>query len=249
MTATEVKEIRMERAERRIRAYLKGKVVADTVRPMLVWEHPDYPTYFFPAEDVRGDLISTGRKETSPLLGEASVLTAHVRDHGIEGAALRFDTSPIVELRDLVRFEWAQMDAWFEEDEEVYTHARDPYTRVDILHSSRQVMVEIDGVTLAETMRPRMVFESGMPIRVFMPKTDVHMELIEPSDTITHSPYLGAATHWNVRVGEKVHHDLAYTYRTPLAGCEKIAGLVSFYDDKAELYLDGVQHERPQPSG
>lgn len=240
----EVKEIRFERGERRIRAFLKGKVVADTVRPVLVWEHATHPTYFFPAEDVRADLIHTDQKETSPLLGEATVLTAHVRDHDVEGIALRFDSSPIQELRDLVRFEWSQMDAWFDEDEEIFTHARDPYTRVDILHSSRQFMVQVDGVTVAESVRPRMLLQTGEPMRVYVPKTDLRMELFEPSDTITHCPYKGQATHWSVRVGDKLHDDVAYTYRTPLPGCEKIASLVAFYDEKADLYLDGRLHQR-----
>src|SRR5581483_8371281 len=96
------------------------------------------------------------------------------------GAAIRYPDSPIPQLRDLVRLEWDAMDAWFEEDEEVFTHPRDPYTRVDILASSRHVRVEVDGVTVAESASPRLLFETGLPVRYYLPKTHVRMDLLTP---------------------------------------------------------------------
>ena len=96
------------------------------------------------------------------------------------------------------------MDGWFEEDEEVYTHPRDPYTRVDILASSRHVRVEVDGVVLAESTSPRVLFETGLPPRYYLPKTDVRMDLLVPTDTVTHCPYKGQAQYWSVRVGDRL---------------------------------------------
>src|SRR5215217_1105810 len=85
-------------------------------------------------------------------------------------AARRYVDSPISELRDIIRLDWDAMDAWFEEDEGVYTHPRDPYTRVDILTSSRRVRVEVDGVVLAESTGARVLFETGLPPRWYLPK-------------------------------------------------------------------------------
>jgi uncharacterized protein (DUF427 family) len=150
--------------------------------------------------------------------------------------------SPIEELRDLVRFEWDAMDAWFEEDEEVFTHPRDPHTRVDILPSSRQVRVEVDGVTVAESANSRMLFETGLPVRYYLPKTHVRMDLLTPTDTVSHCPYKGQAEYWSMAG----HTDIAWSYPTPLPESERIAGLVGFYNEKLDIYVDGVLQERPR---
>ncbi len=138
------------------------------------------------------------------------------------------------------------MDAWFEEDEEVFTHPRDPYTRVDILPSSRHVRVEVDGVTVAETSKPTLLFETGLPVRYYLPKTHVRMDLLTPTERRTHCPYKGEAEYWSVRVGEAVHRDLAWSYRAPLPESQRIAGLISFYNERVDLHVDGVAQERPQ---
>src|SRR5262245_56174610 len=132
--------IRVEHGLKRIRAYLGGKVVADTMRPVLVWEIPYYPTYYFPREDVRTELLEPHEAIVhSPSRGDAHTFTIRVGGKTAAAAALRYEESPIEELRNLFRLEWSSMDAWFEEDEEVFTHPRNPYTRVDILASSRHV--------------------------------------------------------------------------------------------------------------
>lgn len=211
-------ETRIERGAKRVRALVGGEVVADTIRPVLVWEVPYYPTYYIPAEDVRTDRIP------------ASALR-----HGKQ----------LEQLRGLVKLDWHSMDAWFEEDEEVFTHPRDPYTRVDILSSSRHVRVEVDGMTIAESASPRLLFETGLPPRYYLPKTHVRLDLLIPTDTVTHCPYKGQAAYWSVRAGDTVHEDLAWSYRAPLPESQKVAGLIAFYNEKVELYVDGVLQERP----
>jgi uncharacterized protein (DUF427 family) len=211
------KQVRIEPGAKRIRAYLGGKAVADTTQPTLVWEVPYYPTYYFPAADVRTELLQPEAFE--------------------EGAT--------EELRGLIRLEWDAMDAWFEEDEEVFTHPRDPYTRIDILASSRHVRVEVDGMTIAESGSPRLLFETGLPVRYYLPKTHVRMDLLAPTDSVTHCPYKGQAGYWSVRGGENVREDLAWSYPAPLPEAQKIAGLVSFYNERVDLYVDGVLQERP----
>jgi uncharacterized protein (DUF427 family) len=163
----------------------------------------------------------------------------------VRGAALRYQDSPIEELRDLIRLDWDSMDAWFEEDEQVFTHPRDPYTRVDILPSSRQVRVEVDGVALAEATSPTLLFETGLPVRYYLPRTHVRLDLLIPTDTVSHCPYKGQAEWWSVRLGDSVHEDLAWSYRTPLPESQKIAGLIAFYNEKVDIYVDGELQERP----
>jgi uncharacterized protein (DUF427 family) len=238
--------IRIEPGAKRIRAYLGGKVVADTTRPMLVWEIPYYPAYYFPVADVRTNLLEAdGGITHSPSRGDGRSFTVRAGSKEALGAALRYEDSPIEELRDLIRLEWDAMDAWFEEDEEVFTHPRDPYTRVDILPSSRHVRVEVDGATIAESASPRLLFETGLPTRYYLPKTHVRLDMLTPTGTVTHCPYKGEAKYWSVRAGDSVHEDLGWSYPTPLPESQKIAGLIAFYNEKVDLYVDGVRQERP----
>jgi uncharacterized protein (DUF427 family) len=152
---------------------------------------------------------------------------------------------PIEELRDLIRLDWDAMDGWFEEDGEVSTHPRDPYTRVDILATSRPVRAELDGVVLAESPNARVLFETGLPPRWYLPKTDLRMSLLMPTGTVTHCPYKGQAQYWSVRLGDRLVEDLAWSYRTPLPESQKIAGLVAFYTERIDLFIDDQLQQRP----
>jgi uncharacterized protein (DUF427 family) len=238
--------IKMEQGAKRVRVYLAGELVTDTKTPFLVWEWPYYPTYYFPVDDVRAELVPAGRTEHSPSRGEAQVYHVKVAGADADGAALRYPGSPIEALRDLVRLDWNSMTEWFEEDEPVYVHPRDPYSRVDILASSRHIRVEIDGVTVADSRQPRILFETGLPPRYYVPLTDVRMDLLRSSDTQTRCPYKGIASYWSVDTGQAVHTDVVWIYRTPLPESQKIAGLACFYNEKVDTYLDGELQDRPQ---
>jgi uncharacterized protein (DUF427 family) len=238
--------LRTEPGAKRIRAYLGGELVADTIHPLLVWEVPFYPTYYFPVADVRTELLEPEDGVShSPSRGDGRSFTISAGARRAPGGALRYEDSPIEQLRELVRLEWNAIDAWFEEDEEVFTHARDPGTRIDILASSRHVRVQLDGVTVAESTSPRLLFETGLPVRYYLPKTHVRMDLLERSKTVTHCPYKGRAETWSVRMGERLHEDVCWSYPTPLEESQKIAGMVAFYNEKLDIWLDGVQQERP----
>jgi uncharacterized protein (DUF427 family) len=238
-------DVRVERAAKRVRSYLGGEPVADTTRPLLVWEVPYYPTYYFPAADVRSELLEAdGGVEQSPILGTAKTFTVSAGGKHAPAAARRYEDSPVEQLRDMVRFEWSAMDAWFEEDEEVFTHARDPHTRIEILASSREVRVEIDGVTVAHSHSPRLLFETGLPVRWYLPKPHVRLDLLARSETVTHCPYKGQAQTWSVRIGERLYKDVAWSYPTPLPESEKIAGMVAFYEQKVDLLIDGADAAR-----
>lgn len=239
--------VRVEPGAKRVRAFLGGEVVVDTTRPLLVWEVPYYPTYYLPRADIVAELVPTGETTRSPSRGDGEVATVRTAGHEAVGAAVHYPDSPLSELRDHVRLDWGAMDAWFEEDEQVYTHVRSPYTRIDILPSSRQVVVTLDDVELARTDRPHALFETGLPVRWYVPRTDVRMDLLQPSDTVTHCPYKGTTVHFSARVGGQTVPDVAWSYPTPLPESQRIAGLVAFYDDRVTVTVDGAVQGRPQP--
>lgn len=237
--------IRIETSGKRVRAYLAGRLVADSTHPAMVWEKPYYPTYYFPIDDMRADLVPSGDVNRSPSRGEGTVFDVRVTGATAPSAATRYLDSPIERLRDLVRLDWSAMTEWFEEDEIVYTHPRDPYTRVDILPSSRHIRVEIDGIVVADTHQPRLLFETGLPTRYYVPLTDVRMDLLRPSSSESYCPYKGTARYLSLDTHDSVKPDVAWVYRTPLPESQKIAGLVSFYNERADIFVDGELQDRP----
>ena len=237
--------VRLEQGRKRVRVLVGGHVAADTIRPVLVWEIPHYPMYYIPAEDVRAELIDTGATKHSPSRGEGRVHDLRIGNTVVPAAALTFPDSPMAELRGLVRLEWGAMGEWLEEDEPIYTHPRDPHSRVDILASSRHVQISLDGVVIADSTQPRILFETGLPPRFYLPMTDIRMELLRPVQRETHCPYKGTATYWDVVVGEKTYDAFVWSYRSPLPESQKVAGLVAFYNEKVDITLDGVPQDRP----
>jgi uncharacterized protein (DUF427 family) len=232
--------VRVEHGAKRVRAYLGGELVADTIRPLLVWEGPHWPVYYFPSEDVRLELLTAdGGVAHSPSRGDGHTFTVTADGKEAPGAAMRYVESPFETLRDAVRFDWDAMN-WFEEDEQIYAHARDPYHRIDILSSSREVRIELDGVTLAESTKPTLLFETTLPTRYYFPKPHVRMDLLTPTENVSRCPYKGQAEWWSVQVGDTLHADIAWSYPSPLPESQKIIGLVSFYNDRVDLYVDGV---------
>jgi uncharacterized protein (DUF427 family) len=232
--------VRVEPGAKRVRAYLNGQVVVDTTRPLLVWEIPYYPSYYLPLADVKAELVDTGDSAQSPSRGDARVLTVRTGSGEAPKAALHYADSPLEALRGHVKIEWDAMDAWFEEDEEVFTHVRSPYARIDILPSSREVVVTAGDVELARTTRAHALFETGLPTRWYIPKPDIRMDMLEGSGTVTRCPYKGTTVHFSARPpGGDAVEDVAWSYPTPLPESARIAGLLSFYPDKVTVTVDG----------
>ncbi len=153
--------------------------------------------------------------------------------------------SILTALSEHVSFAWGKMDGWSEEEEEVFVHARDPHMRVDVLPSSRHVRVVIDDVVVAETRRPHLLFETTLPTRYYIPREDVRMELLEPTGLTTRCPYKGIASYWNVRVGQRIAQNILWSYQNPIAECPKIRGLLSVFNERVDLYVDGELQIRP----
>ena len=239
--------VRVEPATKRIRIILGGVVVADTTDAVYVWENPSYPQYYIPLADIApGALKETGTASRSPSRGTAKHFSVQGGDRVADDAAWCFADSPIEVLRDRVRFDWWAMDAWFEEDEEVFVHPRDPYTRVDILRSSRSVRIEVAGVVVAETVRPTFLFETNLPRRTYFPKLDVRMDLLDPTATASMCPYKGTARYWSVRAAGTAHTDLAWSYDAPFRESAPIAGLVAFFDERVDVFVEGELQDRPK---
>jgi uncharacterized protein (DUF427 family) len=242
---TQKGKVRIEQGAKRVRIMLGGVIIADTARPLMLWEVPYYPTYYFPEDDVKTDLlVETDEVKNSPSRGDATNYAVKV--NGSEGRAYRYLQPEIEEIDGHYAFVWDTMDHWFEEDEEVYVHARDPNTRIDILPSSRRVRIEIDGVTVADTANGSFLFETGLPTRYYLPKTDVEMTLFAPTDKQTHCPYKGTARYWTATINGETYENILWGYDFPLPESQKIAGLVAFYNEKVDIYVDEELQERPK---
>jgi uncharacterized protein (DUF427 family) len=236
----------IESVPRRVRAYLGTTVVLDTTRALYVWEWPNYPQYYIPLADVNLAVLVDEEHAEHLSRGPA-------RRHGLRageiarpGVAHVYTDDALEGLAGTVRFEWAALDAWFEEDEEVFVHPRNPYVRVDALRSKRTVRVELDGVVLAESSCPVMVFETGLPTRYYLDRTAVSFDHLIPTETVTSCPYKGRTSgYWSVCNGDQLHRDLAWAYDFPTRQLLPIAGLIAFYNEKVDLTVDGERLERP----
>jgi uncharacterized protein (DUF427 family) len=239
-TSSTSSRLKVEPTAKRIRTWVGGQLLADTTSALLVWESPYFPQYYLPRADVRTDLlVPSERTAHSTSRGEARYFSIEVGDRLVPDAVWDYPDSPMDEIRDHVRIEWSATDHWFEEDEEVFVHPRSPYARVDCLPSSRHVQVVVDGVTVADTHHPTLLFETGLPTRYYIPLPDVRIDLLEPSPSVTRCPYKGMASYWSVKVGDQMYEDLAWFYATPLPESIRVAGLVCFYQDRVDLIVDG----------
>jgi uncharacterized protein (DUF427 family) len=237
---------RVEPAPRRVRGYLGHELVFDTTAARYVWENPSYPAYYVPLADVRAEFLRDDDHPQQVQFGASRLhsLVGAGQEH--KSAARVFDAGTDSPVAGTVRFDWNAL-RWFEEDEPIYVHPRSPYTRVDALRSDRHVRVELNGILLADTTSPVLLFETGLPTRYYIDPTDVAFEHLEASSTQTACPYKGTTSgYWSVRTGDAVHPDLAWTYHFPVPAVAPIAGLVAFYNEKLDIAVDGVALPRPQ---
>jgi uncharacterized protein (DUF427 family) len=237
----------IEPVPRRIRAFLGGTTVLDTTGAVYVWEWPNYPQYYIPLADVDAAALVDEQREEHLRRGTAHRHGLRVGDVSRAGAAHVYGEDALEGLQGMVRFEWDAMDAWFEEDEQVFVHPRNPYSRVDALRSTRTVRVELEGVLLAESSCPVLVFETGLPSRYYVDRTAVRFKHLVATATVTSCPYKGKTSgYWSVRIGEQLHEDLAWAYDFPTQALAPIAGLIAFYNEKLDISVDGQLLERPK---
>jgi uncharacterized protein (DUF427 family) len=232
---------------RRISAVLDGQTVLDTTAARYGWEWPNYPQYHVPLADVReGVLVDEGVDERREL-GTGRRHGVRAQDGVRPRAAWLYGQDAVEGLAGTVRVRWDAVDAWFEEDEQVFVHPRSPYCRVDALRSSRSVRVELEGVVLAESGAPVLVFETGLPARAYVDRQSVRFEHLVPSDTVSSCPYKGrTSAWWSIRTpGGEVHPDLAWSYDFPTRELLAVAGMVAFFDEHVDVFVDGALQQRP----
>lgn len=239
-----------EESPRRVRVTFGGETLADTKHAMLLREAGCVPVYYFPEEDVRTDLMQpTHHKTLCPHKGEASYWSVAVGANRVENGVWSYlhplpEASPIKGYRS---FYWNKMDHWYEEEEEVFVHARDPYKRVDVLRGSRHVRVVLGGETVAESRSPRLVIETGHLLRYYLPRQDVRMDLLEPSSTTSRCPYKGKAVYWTAKIAGETYEDTVWSYEEPVPECPKIKDLMCFFNENVDaLYVDGEQQVVPK---
>jgi len=234
---------------KRVRGRFGDAWVADSTRTLLVRETGRTPVYYFPREDVDlGESRPSDRKELNPFTGEARFRPLRTGARLAPDAAWSYEApyDEAAALAGYVAFDWSKVDAWFEEDEEVYVHPRDPFVRVDVLPSSRKVEVVLGGEVIASTTAAHFVFETGLPVRYYIPKDDVRMDLLTPTATQTECPYKGEAWYWSATVGGETCEDVAWAYADPLPEVAAIAGKVCFYNERVdEIRVAGVVPPKP----
>ncbi|KAH9994784.1 DUF427-domain-containing protein [Russula vinacea] len=217
-----------EDAQRRVRVLFGGQYIVDTRKAKLVWEHAYYPSYFFRYPDVPEKFLRNPKQGAT-----STTYDLVVADRTAEDAVTVHNVG---NLKDHVKITFDKVDAWLEEDEEIYQHPRDPYKRIDIRQSSRHVRIEIDGVELANTTKPRLLFETG----------DVRLELLSHSKLTTGCPYKGSANYYDINLPSGKKNDLAWWYRTTFPESTDIKGFISFFDEKVDVFVDGQLQEKPK---
>ena len=241
---------KIEPSLRWVRVKLGKTCVADSRHTLLLrqYGHGRLPTYYFPPQDVRMELLARTPAASRP--GGAISWTVQVGDLSVEDAAwTEAEPAPeYAELKGYVSFAWNKGLTWLEEEEQVFVHARDPYKRVDAIQSSRHVQVVIDGTTVADTYRPTLVFETNWPPRYYIPQEDVRMDLLEPSNATTRCPYKGIASYWSFKAADGLKRNIVWSYLEPIAECPKIKGLLCFFNEHVDLYEDGNLLARPRTS-
>jgi len=230
--------------EKRVRVMAGEATVADSTGTLLLLEKGHRPVYYFPREHVRMDLLSpTNHRTTCPYKGDASYFTLKLNGCTVENAVWSYE-QPIAGMEPIatrLAFYWDRVDHWLEEDEEIFGHPRDPFHRVDVVPSSREVRVIFAGETVARTERGLFVFETGLPVRYYIPQADVRMDLLTPTAKVSYCPYKGRASYWSLRVGEHEAADAVWAYTDPLPECPRIKGHLCFYPDKVDrIEVEGV---------
>ena len=201
----------------RVRAVRGEELLADTRRAQLLYESGRLPVIYLPEEDVVLDRVAN------------DAVTRHER------------------LPGHVSIAWSFPDAWFDEDDEMHGHVRDPYHRIDIRASSRRVVVRVEGEHVAETRRPLILFETGLPPRYYIDPQDVRLELLEPHGLRTRCAYKGIASHWSVRLGGGERAEaVAWSYPEPDEDAARVRGRIAFYNERVDLEVDGEPDTRPQ---
>src|SRR6476661_3458500 len=226
-------ELRYEPTEKRIRATIGGRTVVDSARAAFVWEpRRIVPSYAVPEADVNAELrpghpFAMHTAPGDPLLVDGFAEAYRLHEPDLPGYVL---------------LDFAAFDAWYEEDERNYGHPRDPFHRIDIVHSTRHVVVELDGVTLADTRAPALLFETQLPTRFYLPPGDVDLAAFAPSEKHSWCAYKGQASYCSLPDTP----DVAWFYPDPLREAAEVKDMIAFWDERVDVIVDAERRGRPK---
>jgi uncharacterized protein (DUF427 family) len=251
-----VPRLRYETTAKRVRVRHHGRTICDTTAARLVWEpRRIVPVYAVPEAALdaeltaRGDAVTEPTADLPPVLGPehpghtspGQPLDVGVGGQVLPSAAFRPDDP---DLAGYVVLDFRSFD-WLEEDQPLVAHPRDPFKRIDTLPSSRHVVVSLDGSVLADTRQAVALLETHLPTRWYVPRDDVRMDLLEPSDHRTACAYKGHATYFSLIGAGDAGRDLAWTYADPLQDAVPVKDLVCFFSERTDLTVDGEPVARP----
>jgi uncharacterized protein (DUF427 family) len=229
---------------KRIRLRFNNETIADSLRVMMKRGFP--PWYFIPRYDINMELLDKNVDESDKDKW-GNIVYWHLNSSGrkTENAAWSyekpFENAPLG-VEKYIAFKWEAIDSWFEEDEEIFVHPHDPYHRIDVRKSSRHIRILLDDETVADSKSPVILFETGLPARFYLPKTDVNLNLLKPVDYQTQCPYKGTASYYSIKTGEPELENAVWTYQNPKTEVHKIKNLLAFYTEKIEdVFVDGVR--------
>ncbi len=244
--------VRTEQSDKWVRAFVGDVAVVDSRQPLLFYE-ADFPVpgYAFARDDVRADLLRPSRE---PPPSEPWFFLPHgpVKSwFDLEGNGRTIPHAAWIrdapELVDRLIFSWQPgvLDRWLEEEEEVGGHPRDPYKRVEALLSMRHVVVSLDGVVLADSSKPVLLFETGLPTRYYIHRDDVNLDALSPSSNRSHCPYKGIADSYWSAAWPGGPANVAWSYSNPFPAVGHIKDMVAFYNELVDVEVDGVAQDRP----
>lgn len=216
----------LEPSPRRLRAELAGELVVDTVAACLLHETGLAPVCYVPVDDVTPGLLEPSDTATHcPFKGDARYW--HVRAGGqtATDAAWAYP-DPLPEAPDGLASRcaivWSAMSRWLEEDAEVHGGPRNPYVRVDTRPSRRHVVVRVGERVLADTRDAVALFETGRPVRWYLPVDDVDTDRLTRSPATSACPYKGVATHYAVADLPEAGPQLVWSYPDPLPEADAV---------------------------
>jgi uncharacterized protein (DUF427 family) len=267
-----ITELRWHPEAKRIRGFLNGVAVVDSTRARIVWEpRRIVPSFAIPVEDIDAVLVATDADmaeqhpvrlgEGRPVLDPSTPFTFHTTEGLSYDLSVGSSTRPAAafapadsDLDGHVLVDFAAFEEWREEDEVLVGHARDPFKTVDTRRSSRRVEIRIAGTVCAQSTRSVMLFETYLPTRYYLSREDVRMDLLVPTDTVSVCAYKGRARYWSAHVDDIVMRDVAWSYEAPHNYATAVTGMVSFFNERVDISVDGEPMARPlspwsEPSG
>jgi uncharacterized protein (DUF427 family) len=251
--------LRYEPTSKRIRAFAGGQAIVDTRRGILVWEPKRVvPSYAVPDDDIQARLLPAAASEGDQRADERPVLDPGISFsvHTTGGEPLTLESGAVAldgagfrpkdaDLNGYVVLDFKAFDEWLEEDERIVSHPHDPFSRIDVRRSSSRVQVEVDGVLVADSGAPKLLFETKITPRFYLPPDDVRMDLFAASQTRTTCAYKGQASYWTVTVNGNEHRDLAWSYEEPLSDAADIRDYICFFNERVDVIVDGERRVRP----